>query len=344
MLKKVIKEELLRKLNKKVILVINKAEGRINEDTVDECENFGLGEPIIVSASHNQGIGQLKLEINKNLSNVSKVELSNKKHTLAIVGKTNSGKSTIFNALTGRVLALTGNNPRLTRDPIETNINFKNLSFKVFDTAGFSKSSKNKSGINKLALNETARKIRLCQFMLIVMDINDYYERIHSKIIDLVYGENRCMILVINKIDSYKNYPKEAIIKKIYELNPQVKNLPIHFISALKKQGLTNLAKGIISQFSIWQKKISTSLLNSWLEEVIKEKAPPLRNGKLLKLKYIVQINVAPPKFNIFSNYPSSIPEHYKKYLINRLKKRFEMNGLPLKVIFKKTPNPYGKN
>ena len=136
-----------------------------------------------------------------------------------------------------------------------------------------------------------------------------------------------------------KKYIRGGIIKKIYSLTPQIKGLPIYFISA-KKIGLTNLGHGIKKQYDTWNKRISTGKLNSWLQALIK-KPPPLHNGKLVKLKYIVQVSTSPPKFNIFLNFSDVLKNQYKRFIENKLKINFEMNGLPLKIIYKKSENPY---
>jgi GTP-binding protein len=336
--------ETIRKLNKRILPIINKCEGKINQYIIGELENLGLDKAIQVSSAHNQGIEELKFEIYEVLPFKKKDnELVGEEFSIAIVGKTNSGKSTITNTLKGSKVSITGSLPYLTRDAVETTINYKKTNFKIFDTAGFSKSLEKDNKVNKLAIDQTRKKIRLCQFVLIVLDINDYFERLHSKIISLVYSENRCMVIVINKIDTFKSFPKLAIQKKIYELNPQIKGMPIFFVSALEKNGFNDLLNGIKYQFVIWKKRIKTSLLNSWLKKIMKNNPPPLYNGNTVKLKFVTQVDIGPPKFNIFSNYPVFINKQYKRYLANNLKTSFKMNGLPVKIIYKKTSNPYEK-
>lgn len=333
-----------RKLNKRILPIVNKCEGKINEHIFAELENLGLDKVIKVSSAHNEGIEDLKFVIYEILPTKNdNIEVNGDEFSIAIVGKTNSGKSTITNTLKGRKVSITGNKPSLTRDSVETKISYKRSNFKVFDTAGFIKSYEKDKKVNKLAIDQTLKKIRLCQFVLIVLDINDYFEKLHSKIINLVYNENRCMVVVVNKIDTFEDFPKLAIQRKIYELNPQIKGMPIFFVSALKGSGFNDLLDGIKSQFGIWRKRIKTSLLNLWLENIMRNNPPPLHNGKSVKLKFLTQVDIGPPKFNIFSNYPDRINRPYRRYLVNNLKTSFQMNGLPIKMIYKKTTNPYEK-
>ncbi len=334
-----------RKLNKKIILVLNKSEGKINRNLELSVGNLGLGKALNVSASHNQNIDQLKWNIYELIQNINIKEnykVKTDELSIAIVGKTNSGKSTIFNLINKNEVSLTGSEPNLTRDSVESYSNFKKLNFKIFDTAGFSK--KNHEKINKLSINQTLKKIRLCKLIIIVFDINNYFEKINSKIVNLVYSENRCFLVLVNKIDSQKRFLKNKIIKHIEDLNPQLRGSPIHFVSAKENIGFDNLDNLINSQIISWNKRIKTSELNEWLKKIMRENPPPLKNGNTVRLKYISQVDISPPKFNVFSNFPESLNNPYRRYISNKLKKYFDLKGLPIKILFKKTSNPYEKN
>lgn len=331
----------VRKLNKTLLTVINKAEGKINNELISQISKLGFDNPLKVSAAHNQGIDELKFLICESLKLKKTQNVAPPEFSMCIVGKVNSGKSTLFNRLSGEERSITGEIPNLTRDSVEHSFKLNNKGIKIFDTAGFYKSDKTINTINFLSIKETKRKIRLCQISLIIIDIENYYERIHSKIIDLIYNDKRCIILVINKIDKYKEVDQMLIKKKIYKLNPQVNEVPIFFISAKNNSGLNELRHGIENQLICWNHRVNTGQLNTWLRSITKEIPPPLYNGRLIKLKYAVQVDVGPPKFNIFTNHPDYLKESYKRYVINRLRKRFNFNGLPIKIIYKKASNPY---
>ena len=122
--------------------------------------------------------------------------------------------------------------------------------------------------------------------------------------------------------------------------------IPIPIVHNLKgwppRIGKTQPIKnGINNQIICWRKRIKTSVLNEWLKKTVNKIPPPLHNGKQVKLKYLTQVDIGPPKFNIFTNFPKSLKEQYKRYLINTLKKNFQLNGLPIKIVFKKADNPY---
>ena len=331
--------KLVRKLNKKIILVFNKFDIKKKKNHI--IKGFNL--EVFVSATHNIGIDELKWEIYKNVKIIEDTDSVETQFSVAIVGKTNTGKSTIFNLLNKKLTSQTSELPFMTRDTVESNVNLKNLTFKAFDTAGFSKGSKSHEKVNKISIQQTLKKIRLCQMILVVLDINDYYERINSKIINLVYNENRCLLILVNKVDT-KSFVKKEIENHIYELNPQIKGSNICFVSALKNYGFNNFDSILVKQLKSWQNRIKTSELNSWLNYITNKNPHPLKNGNLVKFKFITQINIAPPKFFIFTNHPDFISTQYKRYLSNNLKNNFNLHGLPIKIIFKKSINPYEKN
>ena len=336
-------EKKIRKSGKDIIIILNKSEGKVNQTILNDCSNIGFGYPILVSASHNQGVDQLLYAITEKLpDNLDKDQDPEEFDiSIAIVGKTNSGKSSILNVLKGEEISLTGEIPNLTRDSVETFVKTSNVKLKIIDTAGFTKTKIKDNFVEKLSIDITKKKIRLSKFIFIVIDIENYFEKLHSKIIKLVYEENRCMFLLINKIDKIKKYSETEITEKIYNLNPQIKGVPIYFVSAKDKIGFNSLIDGINSQVNLWSKRIPTGRLNGWLGIIMKKNPPPMHRGKVVKLKFIMQVNTAPPKFNIFMNYPEVLKAPYKRYLENDLKKTFGMDGFPLKIIFKKSENPY---
>ena len=338
---------LIRKYQKKKIIILNKTEGNYNSDIIRDVEKFGFGLPILISSAHMKSIDLLKEKILQNLKfkkNINEFSSDiSERLSVAIVGKTNSGKSTLMNSISGQDVSITGNKPYLTRDAVEISIERKKLNFKIIDTAGFSKDLSGSKKLNNDFIDQTKKKIRLSQMILIIMDIDDYFERLHSRIIRLVYDENRCMIIVINKIDKYKKISQESLKKKIYDLNPQINGLPICFISAKNKVGISSLFELVVNQNIIWKKRIPTGKLNSWMGNLVKKTPPPLNKGRSIKFKYITQTNSAPPKFNIFVNYSEAIKPDYKRFLENNIRKNFNLNGLPIKIIYKKSKNPFNQ-
>ena len=189
---------LTRKLNKKTLVVINKCDIK-NHKTHDLR---GFGKNFFISAAHNSGLDDLKWEIYNLLQEHDKVETEDTSISVAIVGKINTGKSTIFNLLNKKAISQTSEIPFMTRDAVESDIDIKNIKFRAFDTAGFSKGNERRSTVHPQSIDQTLKKIRLSQVIIIVLDVNNYYEKINSKIIDHVFKENRCVLILVNKIDT----------------------------------------------------------------------------------------------------------------------------------------------
>ena len=339
--------DLIRKLKNEKILVINKCEGKLNPFIKTDLFKLGLGEPVFVSSAHNSGIQELRLKINSKFdsdkNHDQKFEDKKADHSIAIIGKTNSGKSTLINCFTNKLTSITGDKPNLTRDPVESDLMIKDVNFKIFDTAGLLSSYKENEEIHRLSEFETKRKMRLSEIILIILDINNYWEKRNKQIINSVVKESRATIIVINKIDTIKDYSENHIKNQISLLVPQTKKMPIFFVSAKKKIGINELKDGIFKFLSCWKTRINTAKLNKWLLETVEINPPAMKNNRKVKLKYITQINSRPPKFKIFSNFPESIKESYKKYLIRELKKTFNFEGVIIKLIFTKIKNPYEK-
>ena len=336
--------EVIRKHKIPKILVVNKSESKLSHSIDEDCNKIGFGNPEYVSAEHKIGIINLKLRINSVIRGENHKELTEKKqfdHTIAIVGKTNTGKSTLLNSLKGEKISITGKSPNLTRDPVETSVIWRNINFKIFDTAGISGNTNNLEKIDRMSIYESKRKIRLSEIIILILDINNYFEKFNFKLIRSIVNESRCLIIVINKIDTIKDFSEKVIKNQIYNLFPQIRKTPIFFISAEKKIGLKKLMNGIISFLPSWNKRIETNKLNQWLRKITLKNPPPLHNGREIKLKFITQINVKPPKFVIFSNFPEAFKESYKRFLINELKKEFKFEGVIVTLSIGKSKNPY---
>ena len=330
---------LTRKLNKKTLVVINKCD--VKNHKVHDLRGFE--KKFFISATHNSGLDDLKWEIYNLLQNNENFNTEDESISVAIVGKINTGKSTIFNLLNKKSISQTSEIPFMTRDSVESNIDIKNIKFRAFDTAGFSKGIESRLKVNKISIEQTLKKIRLSQVVIIVLDINNYFEKINSKIIDHVYKENRCVLILVNKIDTQSSLNKSDITGHIYSLTPQIEGIPICFVSATKNMGFEIFKKSLLDQIKSWKNRISTSNLNIWLISAVNKTPHPMYNGNLVKFKFITQVSTAPPKFFIFTNHPKFISNSYKRFLTNNLKKHFNLTGLPAKIVFKKSSNPYEK-
>ena len=338
--------EIIRKYEVSKILVVNKSESKLSQSIEFDCKKIGFGDPEYISAEHKIGILDLKLRINsviKGKDHIDLIDQNESDHSIAIVGKPNTGKSTLLNSLKGEKISVTGESPNLTRDPVETSVIWKSINFKVFDTAGISDNMKSLKKIDKMSILESKRKIRLSEIIILTLDINNYFEKFNFKLIRSIVDESRCLIIVINKTDTINNFSEKVIKDEIYNLFPQIKETPIFFVSAEKKIGLNKLMNGIIKFLPSWNKRINTNKLNQWLRKITLKTPPPLHKGKDVRLKFITQTNIKPPKFVIFSNFPQAIRDSYRRFLVNDLKKEFKFDGVIVTLNLGKSKNPYEK-
>jgi GTP-binding protein len=349
-----IDEELAAKLRayaKPVILLGNKAEGvRFQHDYT--AYKLGLGDPIYISAVHGEGMIDLYSAMMKciktygisNTDVLDEMESDSKTIELAIIGRPNVGKSTLVNALLNEDRQLVGPMAGLTRDSIAIDWHYKDYHIKLVDTAGQRKRSNVDNPIEKLAVTDALRSIQYCNVAALILDASYPLEKQDLHIARHVVDEGRALIIVLNKWDIAKDQ-KQLLAEVHHELEHHfalIKQVPILTISALQKTGLSKLMDAVIKVYQLWNVRLTTGQLNQWLRFAVEEHAPPLINGRRIKLKYVTQIKTRPPTFHVFSNLPKDIPEDYRRYLINSLRKSFDLPSVPLRFIFRGGGNnPY---
>ena len=363
---------IVRKTSNSVILVANKVEGRASEGGIYESFSLGLGEPIAISAEHGIGIDELKQKIIDSVekflmggrldSNMESIKLDyssltknsdNSDHDkwfskdreiqLSIIGRPNSGKSTLINKIAGNQRLLTGPEAGITRDAISSSIVWGEQCFKIFDTAGMRKKAKIQDKLERLSVSDGIRAVRFSEVIIILIDVNSPFDSQDLKIADLAEREGRCVVIAINKWDLERNKDKKLfeLRERLNILLPQLFGVPLVTVSGLLGEGLPKLNKKILSAYEIWNMRVSTSKLNIWLTDKLSSHPPPSINGKRIKIRYITQVKSRPPSFVIFSSLPDSVPESYKRYLVNGLRKDFGLVGVPIRLMLRSGNNPY---
>ena len=353
----------IRKLNKPVILVANKSETKIQENLPEEINRFGWGEPHFVSAEHNIGLMDLHHSIQKmctehlihdrihtdqsnecfnslviNQENNGQIRNQIK---VSVVGRPNAGKSSLINLIIGHERLLTGETPGITRDSISIECSFFGSDLLIYDTAGMRKRSKITNNLEKDAVSESLRVIRFSEIVIVLFDATQALEAQDLRIADLAGKEGRGVLLVANKWDLIKN--KEETIKEIqYIINkslPQLRGLKPITISVKKNQGLKTLHKAIFDLNKTWNKRVETSQLNKWLEMIKIHHPPPAIRGRRIKLRFISQINIRPPSFLVNCNHPRALPQSYRRYMVNELRRCYQFDGTPIRLLFRSNQN-----
>jgi len=356
----------LRKSEARVLLVANKCEGRGGEAGRMEAFRLGFGEPIPLSAEHGEGMGDLydalaplihakaaasapgqedafeEEEASEDDAEES-AERGPRAIQLAIVGRPNVGKSTLVNRLIGEDRLLTGPEAGITRDAIAVEWNHRGRALRLVDTAGLRRRAKVVDKLEWLSGEDTKRAIQFAEVVILVLDSTDLLEKQDLYIARQVEEEGRALVLAVNKWDLVED-PKAALAKLERRLEislPQSRGLPVIPLSAKTGKGLERLLDTAIEQVDIWSRRIPTPALNRWLQAMEDAHLPPLVKGRRLKLRYMSQAKSRPPTFNLFCNLPEAMADSYQRYLVNGLRDAFDMPGIPIRFVLRRSENPY---
>ena len=359
----------LRRKKSDIILVANKCESNASESGILEAFNLGLGDPVVISAEHGLGMANLYLalrskeqklvakdksvlsyaetqpdmdKVYEDLDNFS-VEKESEILRLAIVGRPNVGKSTLINALLGQNRVLTGPEAGITRDSIQIEWQWKKKTLYLFDTAGLRRKSRISDRLEKASGDDTWRAVRFAHVVVLVVDASMMLERQDLNIARLVIEEGRSLLIAVNKWDLIRDKIKavKELERRVKISLPQVKDIPYVPVSALEKTNLDILIEKSFTVYDVWNQRVPTAKLNRWFEAVVQRHPPPLVQGRRLKLRYITQIKTRPPSFLCFCNQPDQVPESYKRYVVNELRKHFMLPGVPIRLLMKTSQNPF---
>jgi len=346
---------LLRRQKTPVIIVANKCEGNAGESGRLEAYALGFGDPIDISADHGLGLDGLYDALALHLAPTNnnpadKVDGAyetvdgQRPLQLAIVGRPNTGKSTLVNRLIGEQRLVTGPEPGVTRDAIQLDWNYDGRSIRLVDTAGIRRRTKIKDAIEKLSVAHTYRAINLAEVVVLVMDAASILDKQELTIARKVIEEGRALVVAVNKWDMA--YNKKAILsrlkEKLEDSLPQVRKLPTVTISAKTGLRIGPLMTAVFDTYELWNKRVQTAPLNQWLDIITQRHPPPLSKQKRrIKLRYITQIKSRPPTYAIFTTRPDDIPDSYVRYLANNLREDFSLGGVPIRIVWRKPDNPY---
>ncbi len=350
---------LIRKSPTPVVLAVNKCEGQAGQEGLAQSYGMGLGEPVGISAEHGEGLldlyelllpfsGPLAEEDEVDFSGDEAEELPEQEQEtgplkLAIVGRPNVGKSTLLNRLIGEERVLTGPEPGVTRDSIAVEWEHKGRAIQLVDTAGLRRRSKITEKLEKLSASDTLLAVRYAHVVALVLDAELLLEKQDLTIARMVVDQGRALVLVVNKWDMIKDRKQalRTLADRLERSLPQVRGLSIVTLSAMTGAGAKTLMPAVLEAYDIWNRRLPTSALNRWLDDILAHHPPPAVSGRRIKLRYITQIKARPPTIALFVNKPEDLPDSYSRYLVNALREDFDLPGTPIRVHLRKGKNPY---
>ena len=340
----------LRSESTPVILAANKAEGRAGEAGIIEAFALGLGEPIPMSAEHAEGVVDLFEHLRPLIEREPDFEDedvggSEAPLKLAIVGRPNAGKSTLINRMIEQDRLITGPEAGITRDSIAIDWEWKGRPVRLIDTAGMRKKAKVDDKLEKLSVADARRAVDFAEVVVLLLDGTRGLEAQDLRIADNVLEEGRALIVAINKWDVAEDQSQlfNGIKAALNEGLAQVRGLPVLTVSGKTGKGIETLLAAAFDLRDEWSRRISTGQLNRWFEEAIEKNPPPAPGGKRIKLRYITQVGARPPSFVVFGNRTEILPESYRRYLVNGLRRELGFEAVPVRLALRGRGNPFDR-
>jgi len=344
--------DLVRRSGKPAILVANKCEGRAGEAGALESYALGLGEPVAISAEHGEGLTGLYDALRAALPEATAEPASKENRAaaaedapirLAVVGRPNTGKSTLINRLLGEERMLTGPEAGITRDAVAVDVDWRNRHLRIHDTAGLRRRSRVVGKLEKLSVADALNAIRFAEVVIVLVDAQALFEEQDIRIADLVEREGRAVVIGVNKVDMVEREPgaRARLREAADQALPQIKGVPVVALSARTGEGIEALMTAVIEAHAVWNRRVPTAALNRFLAEATAAHPPPAAKGRKLRLDYITQPKARPPTFVLFSSRARELPETYRRYLINELREAFALPGTPIRFALRAKANPY---
>ena len=333
-----------------VIVVANKAESRAGEAGVLDAYRLGLGDPLPLSAEHGEGVVDL-FEALRPLVEREEDEADAEADDfrddpllkLAIVGRPNAGKSTLVNTMVGEERMITGPEAGITRDSISLEWDWHGKPVRLVDTAGLRKKAKVEDKLERLSAADTRRTIDHAEVVVLLLDATRGLEAQDLRIAAQVIEEGRVLIAALNKWDVAENGSAlfNGVKAALLEGLSQLKEVPLLTVSAKTGKGIDTILRVAFEMREAWSRRVGTGELNRWFASAIEANPPPAPSGNRIKLRYITQVKSRPPSFLVFGNRTDALPESYRRYLVNAMRRDLKLGAIPLRLEFRGGRNPF---
>ena len=340
--------ELARKHSKKTWLAVNKAEGLDADIASGEFHGLGLGEPVAISAAHGDWVNALMdevlapfAEIDDGDTGESEQAEDDKALRIAVIGRPNVGKSTLINRLIGEDRLVVYDQPGTTRDSVAVPFERDGKNYLLIDTAGVRRKSKVHQVVEKFSIIKALQAMERAQVVIAVLDARDSVTEQDVSLMGLAVERGRALVVVTNKWDGLSHDQKRHVKDELDRRLPFLDFAERMTISALHGTAVGDLLPAAERAYHAATRDLSTTDLNRELESAVTAHAPPLVRGRRIRLRYAHQGGRNPPVIVIHGNQTEKLPEAYRRYLINRFRKAFRLQGTPVRLSFKTSDNPF---
>jgi len=340
--------KMLRRSQKRVLVVANKVDSYKMVDDVHEFYRLGLGEIFSIASISGSGTGDLMDEVVKGFPDIIPVQdkdtsladsatVQTDLPNIAIVGRPNAGKSSLVNALLGNDRNIVTPVPGTTRDSIHSHYQYFGLDFNLIDTAGIRKKAKVTENIEFYSVMRAIRSIESSDVCMLMVDAERGFESQDLNIFSLIEKNHKGLVVLVNKWDLIEkgNNTHKDFEENIRNQVAPFRDVPILFISVISKQRIFKAVETAVQVYKNRSKKIGTSVLNDFILPIITDYPPPVSKGKYVKIKYAMQLPTVFPSFAFFCNHPQYIKEPYKRFIENKLRERYDFNGVPMEIYFR---------
>lgn len=328
---------ILRNTRKPVILAANKVDTKEQEMNIYEFYNLGLGEPTPIAAANSINLGDLLDRIVDAFKDIEEVEEDPDEIRIAVIGRPNVGKSSLVNAMTGQERVIVSDVAGTTRDAVDTHFTKDDIKYTLIDTAGMRRKSKVAEAIERYSVMRSLHAVDRSDVVLMLISAPDGVTEQDKKIAGYAHDSGKGCVLIVNKWDLMKKDSKTPL-RFTEDLRDELGFLqyaPVIYVSALTMQRVHRIPELIKYVAEQQNMRIKTSVLNQLIMDALSVNPPPAHKGKQLKIYFMTQADVKPPKFIIFVNDPELMHFSYLRFIENKLRESFGFEGTPLKLIVK---------
>ena len=328
---------MLRRSQKPVVLAVNKLDNMRDISPIYEFYNLGLGDPMPISAEQGLGLGDMLDMVIETFPEQEEEEEADEKLKIAVIGKPNTGKSSLINKLLGENRMIVSDIAGTTRDAVDTEVTYNGRSYVFIDTAGIRRQSKVNEDLERFSVLRSVSAVERCDIAILMIDATTGITEQDAKIAGIAHENGKGVIIAVNKWDAIEKDDKtmNEFEKDIDTVLSYLPYAPKIYISALTGQRLTQIYETIDQVEESILKRVPTGILNDVLYDATSMNQPPSDKGRQLRIYYMTQIGVKPPTFVIFVNNQELMHYSYKRYLENCIRKAFGFEGTPIKFIIR---------